>query len=192
METLLLVLDLVGTFVFALSGAMAGVRHRLDLFGVLVLSYAAGNAGGIPRDLLIGAVPSAAISDWRYLAVFAAGRDRHLLAAFCHRPAAQPGAPVRRRGAGALRGCRHAEGARLRAHPGHGGASRHVDRDRRRHDPRCAPGRDSHRVARRSLRRPGCAICSIYTRVSARQRRLASTRPASDRPSIGSRNGRPR
>src|SRR5439155_21041567 len=69
METLLLVLDLVGTFVFALSGAMAGVKHRLDLFGVLVLSYAAGNAGGITRDLLIGAVPPAAISDWRYLAV---------------------------------------------------------------------------------------------------------------------------
>ena len=49
METLLLVLDLVGTIVFALSGAMAGVKNRLDLFGVLVLSYAAGNAGGIAR-----------------------------------------------------------------------------------------------------------------------------------------------
>jgi uncharacterized membrane protein YeiH len=69
METLLLLLDLVGTFVFALSGATAGVKHRLDLFGVLVLSYAAGNAGGIARDLMIGAVPPAAISDWRYLGV---------------------------------------------------------------------------------------------------------------------------
>ena len=69
MTTLLLVLDLVGTFVFALSGATAGVKHRLDLFGVLVLSFAAGNAGGIARDLLIGAVPPGAISDWRYLAV---------------------------------------------------------------------------------------------------------------------------
>ena len=58
----------VGTFVFALSGATAGVEKRLDLFGVLVLSFAAGNAGGITRDLLIGAVPPAAISDWRYLA----------------------------------------------------------------------------------------------------------------------------
>ena len=69
METLLLVLDLIGTFVFALSGATAGVKNRRDLFGVLVLSFAAGNAGGIARDLLIGAVPPAAISDWRYLAV---------------------------------------------------------------------------------------------------------------------------
>jgi uncharacterized membrane protein YeiH len=68
-DTLLLVLDLVGTFVFALSGAIAGVKHRLDLFGVLVLAYAAGNAGGITRDVLIGAVPPGAISDWRYIAV---------------------------------------------------------------------------------------------------------------------------
>ena len=65
----LLVLDLIGTFVFALSGAVAGVKERLDLFGVLVLSFAAASAGGVMRDLLIGAVPPAAISDWRYLAV---------------------------------------------------------------------------------------------------------------------------
>jgi uncharacterized membrane protein YeiH len=69
MENLVLVLDLVGTFVFALSGASAGATRRLDLFGVLVLSFAAGNAGGIFRDLLIGAVPPAGISDRRYLAV---------------------------------------------------------------------------------------------------------------------------
>jgi uncharacterized membrane protein YeiH len=68
-ETLLLVLDLAGTFVFALSGAIAGVKHRLDLFGVLVLAYAAANAGGITRDVLIGAVPPPAVSDWRYIAV---------------------------------------------------------------------------------------------------------------------------
>jgi uncharacterized membrane protein YeiH len=71
MTTLLLVLDLLGTFVFALSGATAGVKRRLDVFGVLVLSFVVGNVGGITRDLLIGAVPPAAISDWRYLAVSA-------------------------------------------------------------------------------------------------------------------------
>jgi uncharacterized membrane protein YeiH len=69
MNTLLLVLDLVGTFVFALSGASEGVRRRLDLFGVLVLSFVAGNFGGITRDLLIGAIPPAAINDWRYLTI---------------------------------------------------------------------------------------------------------------------------
>src|SRR3982750_1129620 len=68
-NTLLVVFDLAGTFVFALSGATAADKHRLDLFGVLVLSFAAGNSGGIARDVLIGAVPPSAVSDWRYLAV---------------------------------------------------------------------------------------------------------------------------
>jgi uncharacterized membrane protein YeiH len=61
------------------------VKHRLDLFGVLVLSYAAGNAGGITRDLLIGAVLPAAISDWRYLGVSLLPRNRHILAPLHHR-----------------------------------------------------------------------------------------------------------
>ena len=67
--TLLVTLDLLGTFVFALSGAASGVRHKLDPFGVGVLSFVAGNAGGVTRDVLIGAVPPAAIHDWRYVAV---------------------------------------------------------------------------------------------------------------------------
>ncbi|GAB3390029.1 trimeric intracellular cation channel family protein [Lysobacter fragariae] len=69
MDTLLLALDFIGTFVFAISGATVGVRHRLDLFGVLVLSFAAANSGGIVRDVLIGATPPAALGDWRYLGV---------------------------------------------------------------------------------------------------------------------------
>src|SRR4029079_13712289 len=68
-SALLVAFDLGGTFVFALSGATAGVRNRLDIFGVLVLSFAAGNSGGIARDVMIGAVPPAAIRDWRYIAV---------------------------------------------------------------------------------------------------------------------------
>jgi uncharacterized membrane protein YeiH len=69
LDSLLVALDLVGTFVFALSGAMVGVKHRLDLFGVLVLSFAAATSGGIVRDVLIGVVPPGAIGDWRYAAV---------------------------------------------------------------------------------------------------------------------------
>ena len=69
MEKLPLVLDLTGTFVFALSGALAGVKRELDLFGVLVLSFAAANSGGITRDVLIGAIPPGAVNDWRYLGV---------------------------------------------------------------------------------------------------------------------------
>jgi len=62
-------IDLCGTFAFALSGATAGIRRNLDVFGVLVLSFAASSFGGIGRDLLIGAVPPAALVDWLYLAV---------------------------------------------------------------------------------------------------------------------------
>ena len=69
----LLVLDLIGTFVFALSGAVVGVKRRLDIFGVLVISFAAASAGGITRDLLIGFVPPAAIRDWRYMAASVLG-----------------------------------------------------------------------------------------------------------------------
>jgi len=65
--TLILALNLIGTFVFGLSGGLAAVRARLDLFGVVVLSAVVGLAGGITRDLLIG-VPPATFRDWRYLA----------------------------------------------------------------------------------------------------------------------------
>ena len=68
MTSLLLLFDLIGTFVFALSGGILAVRYRLDLFGVLVLACAAAVSGGIARDVLIGAQPPAALADWRYLA----------------------------------------------------------------------------------------------------------------------------
>ncbi|MBV8477226.1 MAG: trimeric intracellular cation channel family protein [Acidobacteria bacterium] len=67
--TFLSVFDLTGTFIFALSGAIAAVKHRLDAFGVLVLCLVTGNAGGITRDIMIGALPPAAINEWRYAAV---------------------------------------------------------------------------------------------------------------------------
>ncbi len=69
MKLLVLALDLAGTFVFALSGAMTAVKHRLDLFGILVLSLVAATFGGIGRDVLIGSLPPAALADWRYIAV---------------------------------------------------------------------------------------------------------------------------
>jgi uncharacterized membrane protein YeiH len=66
--TLLLVLNLAGTFVFGLSGGLAGVQKRLDIFGVVVLAVVVGLAGGITRDVLIG-IPPQTFRDWRYLAV---------------------------------------------------------------------------------------------------------------------------
>lgn len=67
----LLVLNLAGTFVFGLSGGLAGVRARLDVFGVVVLAVVVGIAGGITRDVLIG-IPPQTFRDWRYLVVASA------------------------------------------------------------------------------------------------------------------------
>ena len=66
---LLLTLDLAGTAVFAISGAAIGVKHRLDMFGVCVLAFVAGNAGGMLRDILIGAVPPVALVGWRHVTI---------------------------------------------------------------------------------------------------------------------------
>jgi uncharacterized membrane protein YeiH len=62
-------LDLVGIFVFAVSGALVAVRKDLDVFAVLVLAGTTGLGGGFVRDVLIGAVPPEALADWRYLIV---------------------------------------------------------------------------------------------------------------------------
>ena len=62
-------LDGLGSFVFALSGGLLAVQKRFDLFGVLVLSFVVAVTGGIVRDLLIGAVPPAAITSWHTLAI---------------------------------------------------------------------------------------------------------------------------
>ena len=67
--SLLLTLDLAGTAVFAISGAAVGVKHRLDIFGVCVLAFVAGNAGGMLRDILIGAVPPVALVGWQYVSI---------------------------------------------------------------------------------------------------------------------------
>jgi uncharacterized membrane protein YeiH len=69
LSSLLLALDIAGTAVFAVSGAAIGVKYRLDMFGVCVLAFVTGNAGGVIRDVLIGAVPPAAFGGWRYIAI---------------------------------------------------------------------------------------------------------------------------
>ncbi|WP_243060945.1 trimeric intracellular cation channel family protein [Nocardioides sp. SR21] len=68
-STPLVVLDLLGIFVFAIAGALVAVRKNLDVFGVLVLAGITGLGGGVLRDVLIGRTPPAALVDWRYLAV---------------------------------------------------------------------------------------------------------------------------
>ena len=72
--SVLLVLDLVGTFAFALNGALTAVRAvHVDLVGVITLGMITAVGGGIIRDILLGALPPATFVDWRYLAVAAAG-----------------------------------------------------------------------------------------------------------------------
>lgn len=69
-----LVLDLAGTFAFALNGALTAVRAaRLDIVGVVTLGMITAMGGGIVRDVLLGALPPATFNDWRYLAVAAGG-----------------------------------------------------------------------------------------------------------------------
>ncbi len=68
-QVLLITLDLLGIFAFALTGALVALRKDLDVFGLLVLAGATGLGGGFVRDVLIGATPPAALADWRYLLV---------------------------------------------------------------------------------------------------------------------------
>ncbi|MCS0634100.1 trimeric intracellular cation channel family protein [Streptomyces sp. LP05-1] len=59
-------LDLVGIFVFAISGALLAVRKNFDVFGMAVLAEVTALGGGLFRDLVIGAVPPAAFTDLGY------------------------------------------------------------------------------------------------------------------------------
>jgi len=65
-QILMAVLDWIGTLAFAFSGAVLGVQKRFDLFGVLFLSFVVAVVGGMARDVLIGAVPPAAITHIHY------------------------------------------------------------------------------------------------------------------------------
>jgi uncharacterized membrane protein YeiH len=61
------VLDLAGTFVFAISGAAAAKQRGLDLFGICAIAFTVACGGGIMRDLCIGAIPPAGLTNWHYL-----------------------------------------------------------------------------------------------------------------------------
>jgi uncharacterized membrane protein YeiH len=67
-HTVFVLVDLLGTFAFAISGAIAAEQKRLDLFGVFAIAYLTATGGGIFRDICLGALPPVGISDWRYFA----------------------------------------------------------------------------------------------------------------------------
>ncbi|MGH1436014.1 MAG: trimeric intracellular cation channel family protein [Lewinella sp.] len=71
--TIILLLDYIGTCVFAISGAMAGMRHRFDPFGVLILAAVTAVGGGSLRDVLIGRTPVGWMQDINYAYIIITG-----------------------------------------------------------------------------------------------------------------------
>lgn len=90
--SLSLILDLGGTLVFALSGALLAARRDFDVVGIVVLSIAAGLGGGMARDTLLGETPPRALQDERYLVTALAAAA---LVFFFHRTIERLTAPFR-------------------------------------------------------------------------------------------------
>lgn len=67
------VLQLSGILAFAISGALVGVRRRLDILGVIVVGASTGVGGGIVRDMLLGVHPPVSFTHWPNLAVAIVG-----------------------------------------------------------------------------------------------------------------------
>jgi uncharacterized membrane protein YeiH len=72
-DRLVAAVDMAGTFLFAVEGAIAAIHGNLDFLGMVVLAFVTAVGGGVIRDLLIGDVPPGAIRDWRYTAIALAG-----------------------------------------------------------------------------------------------------------------------
>lgn len=66
-HSIIYIFDLLGTFIFAITGAVKGVRCKLDILGVVVFACTVGCGGGMFRDVLIGATPVAALSNSSYI-----------------------------------------------------------------------------------------------------------------------------
>ena len=56
--SLLTILDMIGTVAFAISGALTGIRQRMDIFGVNVLAICTATGGGMLRDIIVGRFPA--------------------------------------------------------------------------------------------------------------------------------------
>lgn len=85
MQTLLWIFDVLGTLAFAVSGAIVGVRRRMDVLGVVVLAIVTATGGGILRDVMVGHLPPRALMDPRYV-IFAAVTGLVCFLVMCIRP----------------------------------------------------------------------------------------------------------
>lgn len=70
---ILYILDLIGTFVFAINGATVGSKNKLDIFGSSVIAFVTAVGGGTIRDLLIGNTPVSWIKNTEYLLAIVGG-----------------------------------------------------------------------------------------------------------------------
>ena len=71
MSDFLLILELIGTVAFAISGAMTGLAKKMDIFGVVILGLTTAVGGGVIRDLVLGLTPPAMFTNPIYAAVAA-------------------------------------------------------------------------------------------------------------------------
>ena len=68
-ETVTLILEIIGTIAFAVSGALVGIEKRMDILGVAILGATTAVGGGIIRDLLLGSTPPQALQHPLYLII---------------------------------------------------------------------------------------------------------------------------
>jgi len=71
--SLLYMLDLFGTFVFAITGAILGIRKNLDLFGVIVVGFVTAVGGGTLRDVILSGQPVFWLKDINYFLAIITG-----------------------------------------------------------------------------------------------------------------------
>ena len=69
MDIFILVILIIGTVSFAMSGAMTGLGKHMDVFGVCILGLTTATGGGIIRDLLLGLTPPAIFRSPVYLLI---------------------------------------------------------------------------------------------------------------------------
>lgn len=69
MDEVMFVLELIGAAAFAVSGAMAAIEKRADIFGVLFLAVTTALGGGVIRDVLIGRIPPVMFVSYWYLLI---------------------------------------------------------------------------------------------------------------------------
>lgn len=84
MQTILFIMDCLGTTAFAVAGALVGVRKRMDLFGVLVMAIVSSTGGGVIRDLMIGNLPPTSFLAPRFVTIAAVTGSAVFLFLYLH------------------------------------------------------------------------------------------------------------